>query len=188
MNNKYTHIEGPSGNRFGNKETLVNLIIKKQNARFLFGWNYCSGTSYYREVVYWAAELTAMALFLVALIQDKREYLICALVYFIKHCLLLVDYVYLIVKQEYLPIELLTNLLNLQFWVEHSLTIQGILYFSLRGESTYTALTNLYWSPLVKLILDSLLTCFLVFVLNRGSTVDFLYHAEQRTRTKDDPS
>lgn len=99
------------------KQTLIHLIIEKQNKRFLGGWNYCSGTSYYKEIVYWGFELAAGIIFLINLWQEKTDYLKIALIYFIKHLAMLIDYVYLILKKEYLIVELLTNLNSIQFWV-----------------------------------------------------------------------
>jgi hypothetical protein len=100
------------------KQTLVDLIIAKQNQRFLFGWNYCSGTSYFREFVYWTTEIAAAIAFLIKIWDNDWNLGVCALIYLIKHVLFFIDYAYLILKHEYQPIEIITNLNNIQFWVE----------------------------------------------------------------------
>lgn len=99
------------------KLTLVHAIIQKMNKKYLFGWNYCVGTSNYREAVYWGSEIAAGIALLVAIAMDDLQYKTIALIYFIKHLLLSLDYLYLVVRREILPIEVLTNLNNVQFWV-----------------------------------------------------------------------
>ena len=99
------------------KKNLVECILEKMNKKYLFGWNYTAGTSYYREVVYWIAEIAAGIALLTLIGMDKMEYEWIALIYFIKHLLLVPDYLYLAYRREILAVELLTNLNNIQFWV-----------------------------------------------------------------------
>lgn len=117
MNGTTNYIQGIGPSKH-EKQTLVHLIIKKQDQRFLCGWNYCSGTSNYREAVYWVCEILVCIMFLLSLWLSMGGYAqFCALIYFLKHILLLPDYIYLIMKREYLWLDLFTNILNIQFWV-----------------------------------------------------------------------
>ena len=99
------------------KNSLVNLIIQKQNTRHLLGWNYCSGTSNYREAVYWLAELAVLAQFIILYWTEEYYYSPCAMIYLIKHCLFSLDYAYSILKGENTAVDFLTNANNIQFWV-----------------------------------------------------------------------
>ena len=99
------------------KNSLINLIIQKQNTRHLLGWNYCAGTSNYKEAVYWLAELAALAQLIILDWQEEYYYSTCAMIYLIKHCLLSLDYGYSILRGESTAVDFLTNANNIQFWV-----------------------------------------------------------------------
>lgn len=170
-------------NHTKNKKSLINQLITIQNKRHLLGWNYCSGNSNFREIVYWLTEIAVLIAFLIIYWTKDLYFSPCALVYIIKHVLLSIDYIYLIYSSEYKLIDILTNLNNIQLWV--------CIYFTLDkyhawdksiqvidgNDSTNNyyrrppvSVSNLYISPLVKLVIDSLMTLYTVLVSHRGGT------------------
>lgn len=163
------------------KKTLSEIIIERQNEKFLFGWNYVAGTSNLKFFAEWGIYiLAALAFILTLLFKDVPVYSTINMLFLFKHGVLLFDYGYNIHRGELHPLEIIVNFNNIQFWVSVGLT-QMSLYFSTYSATDYvTGNEYLYFSPLVKLVVDLAMMVVSIYYLNHGSTVR-LNHPESRT-------
>jgi hypothetical protein len=103
------------------KKTLSEIIIERQNEKFLFGWNFVNGTSNLRFFLEWGIySLAILSFILILLFKDVPIYTTISMLFLFKHCVLLFDYGYNIHRGELHPADVVVNLNNIQFWVNSS--------------------------------------------------------------------
>lgn len=100
------------------KKTLSEIIIERQNEKFLFGWNWVTGTSNLKFFAEWGTYILAsLAFVLILIFKDVPVYSTISMLFLFKHGVLLFDYGYNIHRGELHPVEIVINFNNIQFWV-----------------------------------------------------------------------